>query len=223
MAIKELKSIKFPGLDDVYVIPEGGDGDLSVDLIGSNEGEANPINADTLGGVPASEYITRDEVGDIGGGSDDISIDMNGVLEGSPSGVNADTLGGYSADHYATQVDLENSLNNINTGMSMELLWENASPTSDFAAGQSIAINAKNKLIAIESKVNKEWGQIVVNVVETYADSAILSVFIGENNTGASRTAYFYSDNITFSHGANGGNKDQNQWLVPIRIYEIKF
>lgn len=99
---KILKSIKFPGLEDTYIIPEGGSGTIDIDLEGSNEGEINPVDADTLGGVPASDYITRNEIGDISGGSYDISIDMNGILEGSPSGVNADLLGGYSAEHYAT-------------------------------------------------------------------------------------------------------------------------
>lgn len=101
-------------------------GSINIDLDDSNEGEANPINADTLGGVPASDYITRDEVGDFGG-SDDISIDMEGVLEASPSGVNADTLGGYPASDYATKEQLNDDIvNRVIYGSGKNLLQVNA-------------------------------------------------------------------------------------------------
>lgn len=56
---KQLKSIKFPGLDEIYEIPEGGA--IEIDFTGANEGEPNPINADTLGGVPAEDYIKKDD------------------------------------------------------------------------------------------------------------------------------------------------------------------
>lgn len=86
MATKELKSIKFPGLEDTYVIPgnnieldatlqvEGmaadakavGDalaeaGNIDIDLTGATEGEAAPIDADTLGGIRAEEYIKKSD------------------------------------------------------------------------------------------------------------------------------------------------------------------
>lgn len=60
MAVKQLKSIKFPGLDDTYVIPDSGSIDIDLDV--SNEGEANPVNADTLGGILASDYATESYV-----------------------------------------------------------------------------------------------------------------------------------------------------------------
>lgn len=62
MAEKQLKSIKFPGLDDVYIIPEGGSGTIDIELEGSNEGEVNPINADTLGGIAASDYALASSI-----------------------------------------------------------------------------------------------------------------------------------------------------------------
>lgn len=57
MAEKQLKTIKFPGLPDTYVIPEGGN--IDIDLEGSAEGTVTPINADTLGGFAADEYIKK--------------------------------------------------------------------------------------------------------------------------------------------------------------------
>ena len=35
---------------------------VSIDLEGSNEGEITPVNADTLGGIPAEEYAKKDEL-----------------------------------------------------------------------------------------------------------------------------------------------------------------
>lgn len=40
---------------------------LTVDLEGASAGEPNPVNADTLGGRPASEYLLKSEVYPIGG------------------------------------------------------------------------------------------------------------------------------------------------------------
>ena len=95
MAIKELKSIKFPGLEDTYIIPESkievdaelseasenpvqnkvikeviddltaqiaDAGSIDIDLTGSNEGEATPVNADTLGGISADEYVKKSDL-----------------------------------------------------------------------------------------------------------------------------------------------------------------
>ena len=77
MAVKQLKSIKFPGLDDTYIIPDSGS--IDIDLDASNVGEANTVNADTLGGISASDYATESYVenkiaeAQLGGGSIDLS------------------------------------------------------------------------------------------------------------------------------------------------------
>ena len=43
-----------------------GGGTISIDFEGVNEGEATPINADTLGGYTAQKYVKRDELNDYG-------------------------------------------------------------------------------------------------------------------------------------------------------------
>ena len=43
-----------------------GGGDVTINLEDSNISKPNPVNADTLGGIPASDYVTRDEIGDLG-------------------------------------------------------------------------------------------------------------------------------------------------------------
>ena len=67
---------------------------------------------------------------DIGGG--DVTIDLNspgGDSTNTGNPINADTLGGYPAEDYAKLSDLEHL---DTSGVSMELLWENASPASSF-------------------------------------------------------------------------------------------
>ena len=61
-----------------------------------------------------------------------INIQLDGAPEDNINfGINADTLGGQKPEYYATAEDLA-ALND--SKLSMELLWENASPDSEFAA-----------------------------------------------------------------------------------------
>lgn len=223
---KTLKSIKFPGLEDTYVIPEGGSGTIDIDLEGSNDGEVNTINADTLGGVPASEYITRDEVGDLGG-SDDISIDMEGVLEASPSGVNADLLGGYSADHYATVESIANITPENIGAMSMELLWENASPTSEFAA-QNVSIDL-SQYSCIGILCYKITEPLILMGLQIFTKTTIgARIGINEGAKFVQRTIEtITNDGVEFGQGAiyntyAGSASGGNGYVIPYRIYGIK-
>lgn len=91
MAIKELKSIKFPGLDDVYVIPEGGS-NIEVDTELSNTSE-NPVQNKA---IKEAIDTLAEQIEDAGS----IDIDLAGANEGEISSVNADTLGGRSPEEY---------------------------------------------------------------------------------------------------------------------------
>lgn len=42
----------------------GGSGNIDIDLDGSNTSEPNSVNADTLGGYPADEYVRKDQLTD---------------------------------------------------------------------------------------------------------------------------------------------------------------
>lgn len=72
-------------------------------------------------------------------------IDVNNTNEAEPNSINADTLGGYAADEYARKDDLSeyaktSDLENIDTGVSVDLLWENANLLDEFAE-QNIPLN----------------------------------------------------------------------------------
>ena len=66
-----------------------GGGDVTIDLLDNDEttDSGNPINADTLGGKPASDYIIKDElildsIG--GGGKGDITVEIESSEQDKP-------------------------------------------------------------------------------------------------------------------------------------------
>ena len=100
-----------------------GGGDVTVNLSGGSASSPTGINADSLGGYPAADYVRNAHRA--------LTVDLNDVRDGVIALSNADMLGGVAASEYAKLNDL---------GIPMELLWENASPTSEFAT-QELIIN----------------------------------------------------------------------------------
>lgn len=75
---------------------------VSVNTDGAPEGETVKVNADTLGGYPATDYVKRY---DVVFGDGDLSIELDNSIEGDINPVNADTLGGNSLDDVKTYVN----------------------------------------------------------------------------------------------------------------------
>ena len=168
---------------------------VSVNTDGAPEGETVKVNADTLGGYSADNFIKNTEE------------------------IDADTLGGYSADEFAKLSHLEN----LNTsGISMELLWENASPTSTFAA-QTITSD------------NSEYGYFLVGHKRTVSHDELRWTIVKKNTTtiGYNGDDRFFSRIITatdteFVFGIGkymeniGSIRDNGDVVVPTEIYGIK-
>ena len=85
-----LKSIKFPGLEGEYTIPQTAAdvGAISKDapvIYAYDEEhttESAPLNAETLGGIPAEEYATKQYVNSIGGsGSGGVVLSWNDLTD----------------------------------------------------------------------------------------------------------------------------------------------
>lgn len=167
--------------------------------------------------------VTKVDMDDFGSGSIDVDFDISNEAEANP--INADTLGGLLASDYAKQVDLnnlKNNLDNLDAGLQMELLWENASPDSNFAA-QTINLDLDGyERIKIEWRLhvkleNYIYGEYTVGngIAISYASSV-----------ASYRTAFFTENSITFNapvqHTYTGNNAENVALFIPIKIYGIK-
>lgn len=156
-----------------------------------------------------------------------LSIDKNDVNEGEPNLVNADTLDGYSAEEFARKEDLSDyaklsDLENIDTGITMKLLWENASPESEF----------------VEQAVNLDLDEYdfvqVAFMASPGASTHIATGFIRINSDTYCEGYYTNSgDYLKRNFRANAGsglyfeNGKQNStsgagYMIPYQIYGIK-
>lgn len=149
-------------------------------------------------------------------GSIDVDFDISN--EGKPNSINADKLGGYDANEYAKIEDLVN----INAGISMELLWENASPTSEFAARIiSLDLNPY-KIVLIESILKPGSTQIINNLVSK--DDSLQTVLGGFTEGNYYRLAQASNTGIQFGNGYKYITSESANAAscVPLKIYGIK-
>lgn len=172
-------------------------GAIDIDLGGSNSGEANTINADTLGGKHESELSVA-------------------------NAINADSLGGILAEEYVKLSDLENL---DTSGISMELLWENASPTSVFAA-QTVTLNGEYDLYKIFFYGLNGSDLQVIDVVpnELFTFSYVRTY---GKYKASGREITWDNGNMVFSVGNYAASKSvepsvQSDVAVPVKIYGIK-
>lgn len=109
-------------------------------------------------------------------------------------------------------------------GLRMDLLWENASPTSEFAA-QTIELNLSGAAFAvIISRIVDESGIHVVDVIQANIGSKSIITY-GNDVTYVFSRNYSISENgdIKVSDCAqNATATTQNKRLVPYQIYGIK-
>lgn len=161
-----------------------------------------------------------------------VSVDTEDAAIGEVNPINADTLGGVLASEYAKQVDLENlenNLNNLDTGVHMELLWENASPSSEFAA-QTLTIENLDDYDAFilyvdaNSNVENRYGNGSLFFDKT---STNLAICVSIYYAGVSKfffrrfTVDFPAGTVTFGNGDNNDSAGA-QYLIPLSIYGIK-
>lgn len=114
--------------------------------------------------------------------------------------------------------------------LSMELLWENASPTSEFAA-QTIALDLHGaSCFVIEIKNNTSGNTFMYKLCKagSYAD---INVSLAVADTAqrysiSNRTVFFGTDSVTFQssmHCYNGvAGYVANNILIPTRIFAFK-
>lgn len=180
---------------------------VSVNTDGAPEGETVKVNADTLGGYSADNFIKNTEE------------------------INADTLGGISADEYVKLSDLEHL---DTSGISIELLWENASPSSEFAA-QTVNYNSEisenNLVLVIGSEYNttpNHTYNYCTSTISYIGAKGLIHFAFNDGGSIATRHRGFIPSvtGITFesSYGvkSTGTTAINNSKCIPQRIYVIK-
>lgn len=184
---------------------------VSVNTDDAPEGEIAGINADTLGGYSADTYIRQDSSKAL------LSVNLNEIVNGTASLTNADMLGNVSAEEVFSELDSKTS---------MELLWENASPSSAFAAQQIALDLSEYKFVCITTSYGTAIveiggpGDIVMTVSapynNTYKNLYLRSYSANKTHVIVGKASYIQLQAIT------NPPADFNTGAVPYKIYGIK-
>ena len=121
---------------------------------------------------------------------------------------------------------INNRIANLEQGITMDLLWTNASPTSQFAA-QTVSISNLQDyaLIMIRSKFSSGAYESIVGFYKTATGSTC--TIAGTNNVIGARDITINNNSISFKVGTeratyNGGQSTNNNICIPVEIYGIK-
>lgn len=124
---------------------------------------------------------------------------------------------------------LDNALQALFTMAHKELVWENASPTSDFPA-QKVSLSLRNGgLVVVEFKRYITISTYYVGTFIVDGTSQQFSEYYGKAGSGysqqAMRTLTVTTSGITFSTGtlvtANVTPETDDGYFIPTKIYEI--
>lgn len=196
-----------------------GGGDVTIDLDGDNQGTAAGINADTLGGFSADEYLRT----------------------GDNSNINAAMLNNQLPEYYLNKDNVANNFNIIEEGfvadarvlkilndnkLEMELLWENGSPLSSYSEQEIIVDLSPYRYVwvllsASTSNANNIFASVILRISDQMTLRQAQAAFL------YSRNVYIHSNRISFgdcnkySYGSSEATTD-NTKDIPIQIYGIK-
>ncbi len=124
---------------------------------------------------------------------------------------------------------LDNALQALFTMARKELVWENASPTSDFPA-QKVSLSLRNGgLVVVEFKRYINLSTYYVGTFIVDGTSQQFSEYYGKSASAysqqAMRTLTVTTTGITFSTGtmvtANAAPGTNDGYFIPTKIYEI--
>lgn len=160
-----------------------------------------PVNADTLGGRPANDYVTDEEVVYYSG---DIAIDETVPL-------NADTLQGYKASDFATTDWVKGEIANAQLGGGS---GEGEIDLSGFALKTDVTAEITNKISNIDfpvDSVNGKTGAVQLSAADVGALSIDGGTINGSVNMNGTVTI---KGNISYSDGDFNMNS-RKIWNLP--------
>lgn len=117
------------------------------------------------------------------------------------------------------QLMSEDGTDNLFPTSKMDLLWTNASPSSNFAA-QTVSLDLNTyKYVRIRYEVTSAWQVLFDFFVDNVK---YVAHFVTENNSNSRvRDIVVSSTGITFGNGIANGSTN-NAEMKPIKIYGIK-
>ena len=138
--------------------------------------------------------------------------------------LNADQLQGHPASYFTTSEELNNII--TNGTLKMDLLWENASPTSSFAE-QTISVNYSSYKLIMVVFMRDIFSDILCHVLSpTTPQKPTATMYAWNASTILYRYLAIKDNSITFYSGvrmtAVGSDVSDNDKLIPYKIYGIK-
>lgn len=140
--------------------------------------------------------------------------------------MNADLLGGHPASYFATSEELDTAI--ANSGLKMDLLWTNASPTSGFNS-QTISLDlSQYKLVLIEIILAVGSWSVAINKRQTIC---LAKGFEGYTAYGLYNDYFVYRDikvnpdSIEMKQAyfaTSAGYTGSTEIVIPFKIYGIK-
>lgn len=202
-----------------YWVRVNGQGEY-VDISSVNYARARFTNYPLRSYMSLSGYDVT--ISDFSTELDGLNIQIVYTYEGSISRSN-----GFTVDWSGNTFAAGEYKNAYGTSMMMKLLWENASPSSNFAA-QHIAVDIKNYSWLCIGAITTINGSAIAYTFVKVGGSATISV----PNLGS--TQYFYkrtataidtgSVGVDFSTGyRNTDSTTGTQYCIPVEIYGVKF
>lgn len=131
-------------------------------------------------------------------------------------------MGKYTLDFTASEIN--NRLSKLdNTPISMELVWQNASPSSEFAA-QTIELDL-SKYTKYEIEFLFHTAETHINIQKSVVGNKMLLCLndagsIYRRNVASTASSLYFSDMVG-SHNT-GSSINDNNYLIPCRVYGIK-
>lgn len=134
------------------------------------------------------------------------------------SDANGNTLGDLAVYNAFTIIS---GVNPISVGVSIDLLWENSSPTANFPA-QTIQMNLNDYQIVIVYARRSTSATYVVVAVCIVGQSSILQQVSLPNYASIMHRFFSVSTSgITFQNGGDQSG-DNNGYIIPIAVYGFK-
>lgn len=203
---KEIEEVKrnMPEIPEVrYPVTSvnGKTGDVKLEAgdVGALGAQQTAKDSEKLGGAYAADYARKTEI-------------PVGLPAGGAEGQALRKASG--SDHDVAWGDIEN-------GLSVTLLWENASPTSSFSP-QTISMDLSGyDMAAIETYYSTEYNFLLSAFGRIEGKDILTIMASGRENKVGTRGVTVSETGFVFSYARYGG-AENNTYCVPVRIYGIK-